>query len=314
MQDADNAIDANECTDQVPIVHTEGKKTQEYVPTIGPPTPLMYGFLFVFKKRKHVIGQQGTDSSHPLAVVEQHANALAVVDTANRLGEHIAYFKHFQFRASGLVVSLVDRVGHYDFVQGAGVDAIDCIAAENAVRDERKHLCRAFLLQQLRRARDGIRGVRKIVDEDSGAICDVSDQHHGCILSVVDLCRTSLLVDEGKGHAEGVGDCSCTFGTSSVWTDYDGLLVVGDVELDVFAEEMATVQVVNGNVEETLVLRVCGLSAWFMVSKHTRHTMEIHRNNVVCASACEKVCNQRAGLSDPLAIPDHGLERGWFCG
>jgi hypothetical protein len=39
------------------------------------------------------------------------------------------------------------------------------------------------------------------------------------------------------------------------------LLVVGDVELDVFAEEVAAVEVVNGDVEEALVLWVCRISA-----------------------------------------------------
>lgn len=177
----------------------------------------------------------------PLAVVEKHADALAVVDTADSLGEHVAYFKHFQLRAACPVVGLVDRVGHYDLVQGAGVDAVDCVAAQNAVRDEREHFCRAFLLQQLCSACDGVRGVREIIDEDGGAVRDVSDQHHGRILAVVDLCGASLLVDEGKGHAECVGDCGRSLGATSIWTDHDGLLVVGDVELDVFPKEMAAV-------------------------------------------------------------------------
>jgi hypothetical protein len=68
-------------------------------------------------------------------------------------------------------------------------------------------------------------------------------------------------VDEGKGHAEGVGNGGGAFGAACVGGYDDGLLVVGDVELDVFAEEVTAVEVVNGDVEEALVLWVCRISA-----------------------------------------------------
>ena len=68
-------------------------------------------------------------------------------------------------------------------------------------------------------------------------------------------------MDEGKGHAECVGDGGCTLGTSSVRGNYDSLLVVGYVELDVFAEEMAAIKVINRDVKEALVLGV-----WITVS------------------------------------------------
>jgi hypothetical protein len=154
------------------------------------------------------------------------------------------------------MLRLIDRVRHNDFVQGASVDAIDRIAAQDAVRDERVHLGCAFLLQQLGRACDGVGGVCQIVYEDGRAVCDVAHQHHGRVLAVVDLCGSALLVDEGKGHAERVGDGSRTLGTACVWADYDGLLVVGDVELDVLSEEVAAVEVVDRDVEEALVLGI----------------------------------------------------------
>jgi hypothetical protein len=75
-------------------------------------------------------------------------------------------------------------------------------------------------------------------------------------LPVVDLCGTALLVDKGKGHAEGVGDGGCTLRTSSIGGDYNSLLVVWNVELDVFAEEVTAVEVVYGDIKEALVLRV----------------------------------------------------------
>lgn len=63
-------------------------------------------------------------------------------------------------------------------------------------------------------------------------------------------------MDEGKGHAEGVGDGGCAFGATCIGADDDGLLVVGDVELDVFAQQVAAVEVVDGDIEEALVLGV----------------------------------------------------------
>lgn len=64
-------------------------------------------------------------------------------------------------------------------------------------------------------------------------------------------------MNQRKGHAERISDGSSTLSASSIWTNYNGLLVVGDVELDVFAEEVASVEVIDRDVEEALVLRVC---------------------------------------------------------
>jgi hypothetical protein len=160
------------------------------------------------------------------------------------------------------VLALIYSVGHNDLVQCASVDTVDGVAAQDAVGDERVHLRRAFLLQQLRRAGDGVGGVREIVDKDSGAVRDVSDQHHGRVLPVVDLCGAAFFVNKGKRHAERIGNGSRTLGSASIRTDHDSLLVVGDVELDVFAEQVAAIQVVDGDVEEALVLWICSGSAY----------------------------------------------------
>jgi len=63
-------------------------------------------------------------------------------------------------------------------------------------------------------------------------------------------------VDEGEGHAERVGNGGCALGSACIGADYNGVLVVGDVELDVLAEEVAAVEIVDWDVEEALVLRV----------------------------------------------------------
>jgi len=179
-----------------------------------------------------------------------------MVNTSNSLGEYIAHFQHLQLGASCLVFSLVNCVGHDHFVECAGVDAIDRITTQNAVRDERIYLSCTFLLQQLRGTGYGVGGIGEIVDENGSAVCDVSDQHHGSVLSVVDLRGAAFLVDEREGHTERIGDSSRTLGTTSVGTDHDSVQVVGNIELDVFAEQMAAVKVVHGDVEEALILRI----------------------------------------------------------
>jgi hypothetical protein len=176
--------------------------------------------------------------------------------TMAHLSKDVADFEDLQLGTPLLVLRLVDRVGYDDLVKRTGVDAINGITAQDAVRDERIHLGSALLLQQLGGTCDGVGGVGQIVDEDGGAVCDVTDQHHGRILPVVDLSGAALLVDQRKGHAKGVGDGGGSLGASSVGADNDGLLVVGDVELDIFAQQVAPVEVVDRDVEETLVLRV----------------------------------------------------------
>jgi hypothetical protein len=173
------------------------------------------------------------------------------------LCKHIADLENLQLGAPRLVLGLVDGVGHNDLVQGTRVDAVDGVATKDAMRDQRIHLRGALLLDQLGRACDSVGCVRQVVDENGGAICDVANQHHGRVLAVADLCGAALLVDEGEGHAERVGDGCSALCASRIRTDDDGLLVVGYVRLDVLAQEVTAVQVIDGDVEEALILRVC---------------------------------------------------------
>jgi hypothetical protein len=63
-------------------------------------------------------------------------------------------------------------------------------------------------------------------------------------------------VNERKWHTERISNSCSSLGTSRIRADNNSLLVVGDIGLDVFAEKMATVQVVDRDVEEALVLGV----------------------------------------------------------
>jgi hypothetical protein len=85
-------------------------------------------------------------------------------------------------------------------------------------------------------------------------------------------------------------------GASRIWT-HDHTAVTAavlreDLMCDVTLEEVTSVEVVDGNVEETLVLRV----------------VEVHGDDVVCAGASEEVRNQSTSLGDPLLVTSLRLE------
>lgn len=111
-------------------------------------------------------------------------------------------------------------------------------------------------------------------------------------LSTAKLFPPTYLVDQCKRHAQRVRNCRGSLGSSSIRTDDDCLLKVGDRKLNVFSQEVAAVEVVDRNVEETLILRV----------------VQIHGDDMICACAGEEICNQRASLRDPLLIARLGLE------
>jgi hypothetical protein len=83
------------------------------------------------------------------------------------------------------------------------------------------------------------------------------------------------LVYESEGHAQCIRYRCCPFCTSRIWTHYHRLLVIWDLILDVAAQEVATVQVVHWNIEETLVLRI----------------VKVHCDDMVGSGAGEEVCD-----------------------
>ena len=64
--------------------------------------------------------------------------------------------------------------------------------------------------------------------------------------------KNYYLVDQGKLDAHAVRDGRRALCSASIGADDDGILVVGDVRLDVPLEERPAVQVVDRDVEESL--------------------------------------------------------------
>ena len=100
------------------------------------------------------------------------------------------------------------------------------------------------------------------------------------------------LVNQREGHAQPVCNCSCSFGATGIRTDNDSLLVVRDVVLDILFQQRAPIEVVDGNVEEALVLRI----------------VQVHGDDMVCTGASQEICNKGAGLRNPLLVTGSGLK------
>jgi hypothetical protein len=103
-------------------------------------------------------------------------------------------------------------------------------------------------------------------------------------------------MDQRKIHAKGISNIRRSLRTTRIRGDNNTILhpaTLGhDLMLDVLAQQMSAVQIVYGNVEEALVLRV----------------VQVHGDDVIGTGAGEKVGDKGAGLCDPLPVAALGTE------
>lgn len=198
-------------------------------------------------------------------------------------------------------------VGDDDLVQTGVEDAFYTISAQHAMGDKSKDFTCTRSLEQLRSAGNGVGGVGEIIDHDADFALDITHKQQ-CRIAALGSCRagnvflTSLLVNKGELHAETVGYGGGSFGAAGVWRDYhavvDTTMLRQDLVGDVATEQMTTVEVIHGNVEEALVLGI----------------VQVHGDDVICSGASEEICHQRARLGDPLFVASLWLEVGWVSG
>lgn len=91
------------------------------------------------------------------------------------------------------VLLLGHTIGNDYLVKITVVDAINSVAAEDAVSDQRVNHSGAFFLQQSGCACNGVGGVGEIVDQDGRSVSDVAYKHHGCVLAIRDARWTPFL-------------------------------------------------------------------------------------------------------------------------
>jgi len=227
-----------------------------------------------------------------LIVLEKDADGLAVVDAANGLRKDGGDVQVLKLGAESHVIPLRNRVGDDHLVDGRSVNTRDGVTAKNTMGQEGVDVSSALLLEQLGSSGNGVAGVDEIVDEDADLVLDIAHQHHASVALLGVLGRASLLVNQGKSHVQLISDGSSTLGTAGVGANNNSILVVGDILLNVPLDERLGVQVVNGDIEEALVLRI----------------MKIHRDHMVRSSASQQVCNECASLGNPLLVARLGLE------
>lgn len=101
-------------------------------------------------------------------------------------------------------------------------------------------------------------------------------------------------MNESKVHVETVSNGRGSLGAAGVGGDDDGFSEARDVCLDIFLDERLAIEVVDGDIEEALVLGI----------------VQVHGDDVVGTSAGEKISNERTGLGDPLLVAGLGPEGG----
>lgn len=102
------------------------------------------------------------------------------------------------------------------------------------------------------------------------------------------------LMNESKVNVEAVSNKGGSLGASGIGGDNDSVAVLRDMSLYIVLDQGLAVEVVDRNVEEALVLGV----------------VEIHGNDMVGASAGQKVGDECASQGNPLLVPGLGLEGG----
>src|ERR1700730_354377 len=93
-------------------------------------------------------------------------------------------------------------------------------------------------------------------------------------------------MNQCKIHIQSVGNRCCSLGASSIWTDYNSILEIGNILLYVSLQEWFAVQVINRDIEEALVLGV----------------VQIHSDDMVGTSTGEQISDKGSSLCDPLFI------------
>lgn len=92
-------------------------------------------------------------------------------------------------------------------------------------------------------------------------------------------------VDQRKWHSQSISNGSCTLCTASIRADDHRFLVVRNMVLNVLAQKMTPVQIVNRNVKESLILRIVQVHGDDMVSTGAGQQIRNCFNISFCATA-----------------------------
>jgi hypothetical protein len=88
-------------------------------------------------------------------------------------------------------------------------------------------------------------------------------------LSDKNTASQAYLVNESEASTKRLSNCSSALRTTRIGADNHGILVVGDPVLDVVPQEGPAVEIVDGHIEEALVLRVVQIECDDMIRSGT---------------------------------------------
>lgn len=239
---------------------------------------------------------------------KQVRNTLSVVRPPDGLGQRPADVDDLELGAPLQLVAQGHRVGDDDLGQHALVDVVDGRAAEDAVGHDGDDLARLVLLDDGRGLGKGAARVGHVVDQDADLVDHVADQHHAADL----VGPGALLVDQGEGEVEAVGEGGGALGAAGVGGDHDAVFY-GEVFLDPAEDGGLGVEVVDGDVEEALNLSVYGRGGGGQFARALRgdgegdkkgkrrggldiRRMQVHCDDMVAAGGREHVSYQPCAL------------------
>lgn len=186
-------------------------------------------------------------------IPEECTNRFSVMHATNGLCKNGADFEDLKLGAQSLVVFLRDAIGDNNLVKCRCVYASNGVSTEDSMREESVHFGSSLFLQELGCSCDGVGRIRQIIHQNGDLVLDITDEHHGCILSVGDTSRSTFLggislrkqrngecyylVDECKLHVQIIRNGSGSLCSTGVRTDDDGVSELGNLGLDVSLED-----------------------------------------------------------------------------
>lgn len=169
------------------------------------------------------------------------------------------------------------------------------------MRNDRHDFPRTILLDHSSGLGKRSARISHVVHQDAHLVDDVADEYHAADL----VGPWAFLVDECKGQVETVGEGRGALGAAGVGGDNDAVFD-GEIFLDPTQDRGLGVEVVDGDVEETLDLSMKQtlLATWFAGEEETQErgfscdvrSVEIHCDDVVTAGGGQHVCDQPCAL------------------
>lgn len=164
-----------------------------------------------------------------------------------------------------------NSVGNNELGQLGLVELFNSIAGQNAMSDNGNRTAGSMLDDDFGSLAESATSIGHIVDNDSDLAANITDQNHARDL----IGPGALLVDKGETEVEAVGDGGSSLCTASIGRHNNTIL-----HLEVIADPAEgaglSVQVVDGNIEESLDLR----------------GVEIHSDDMVAAGGLKHVSHQ----------------------